>query len=351
MTSRIVHVIGTGNVGEPLIGLLADFRERFGIDEVTFTKRSPLTYERAKVDSLVRRGARLCVDRDMREEFVRQGNTPAYDAEEALARATVVIDCTPASNRNKAQYLSLKGPAGFIAVGGTFFGFGTLFIHGINDAGLVAGEDRFLQIPGSNASGLASLLHLFAVDGGAPQLRVGRFVCMRRTSDFCSERGFVPSPKVLPHDLERFGTHHAREAHFLFKTLGYDLDLHSSDVLLPTQLMHTIWFSLEMDRPLEVATAVERIAGSRIAARTDKQSSTLLIAFARDHGYQGRIFSRIVIPTLALASRGNTLEGFCFVPQDSNELMSTAAATLWFLDPKGVPERLAPLAPFIFEEV
>ena len=33
---NIVHVVGTGTIGEPLIGLLADHREHFGIDEVTF---------------------------------------------------------------------------------------------------------------------------------------------------------------------------------------------------------------------------------------------------------------------------------------------------------------------------
>ena len=83
--NRIVHVLGTGNVGEPLIGLLADFRAQFGIDEVTFSKRSPLAYERAKVESLVRRGAQLCVDRDVREEFIRLGHAPTYDAQEAKA--------------------------------------------------------------------------------------------------------------------------------------------------------------------------------------------------------------------------------------------------------------------------
>jgi hypothetical protein len=33
---RIVHVVGTGTIGEPLIGLLASFRKELGIDEVTF---------------------------------------------------------------------------------------------------------------------------------------------------------------------------------------------------------------------------------------------------------------------------------------------------------------------------
>ena len=44
--SNIVHVVGTGTIGEPLIGLLADNREAFGIDEVTFHKRTPMLTER-----------------------------------------------------------------------------------------------------------------------------------------------------------------------------------------------------------------------------------------------------------------------------------------------------------------
>ena len=35
MSKRIVHVVGTGTIGEPLIGILSTFREPFGIDEVT----------------------------------------------------------------------------------------------------------------------------------------------------------------------------------------------------------------------------------------------------------------------------------------------------------------------------
>lgn len=349
--NRIVHVIGTGNIGEPLIGLLADFREQFGIDEVTFTKRSPLSYERAKVESLVRRGAQLCVDQDVREEFIRQGHSPTYDAQEALARAQVVIDCTPTANRDKASYQNMKGPAGFIAAGGTDFGFGKLHVSEINDNTLVPGEDRFIQVPSGNTHSLAYIIKLFGFDGDVIRLRSARFVCMRRCSDFSQERGFLPSPKVLPHDVEGFGTRQAREAHYVFKTLGVELDLRSSVVLLPTQQMHTIWFSLQMDRPLDPQQAIERTYGSRLAARTDKQSSTLIMAFARDHGYKGRIFSRSVIPTMALSRRNNSFDGFCFEPQDSNELLSAVSATIWFLYPNQVRQRLEALAPYMFEEV
>jgi len=355
MSSRIVHIIGTGNIGEPLIGLLADFRQQFGIDEVTFTKRSPLGYERAKVESLVRRGAQLCVDRDMQEEFIRQGHSPTYDAQDALERARVVVDCTPRANRNKPLYLDMNGPVGFIAVGGTDFGFGKLYVNEINDGSLVPGEDKFVQVPGGNSHTLAYITKLFGFDGDVSQLISARFVCMRRTSDFSQEGGFVPSPKVLPHDVERFGTHHAREAHFVFKTMGLDLDLRSSVVLIPTQQMHTHWFSLAMKRPLDAIQAAERASTSRICARTDKQSATLVLAFARDHGYRGRVFAHTVVPTATLTSRESRgvplLEGFCFEPQDSNELLSTLAAIIWFLYPNQVRQRLETLSPFMFQEV
>jgi glyceraldehyde-3-phosphate dehydrogenase (NAD(P)) len=349
--NRIVHIIGTGNVGEPLIGLLADFREAFGIDEVTFTKRSPLGYERAKVESLVRRGAQLCVYRDVREEFIRLGHLPIYDAQEAIDRAKVVIDCTPSATRNKSVYLNLKGPLGFVGAGATELGFGKLYINEINDSSLVPGDDRFIQVASGNAHSLAYIAKLFGFDGDASHLLSARFVCMRRSSDFSQERGYVPSPKILPHDVEHFGTRQAREACLVYKTMGLNLNLRSSVVQVPTQLMHTIWFSLDMDRPLGAAQALERTAGSRIVAQTDKQSSALVFAFARDHGYRGRIFSRLVVPTGGLSCHDNQIDGFCFEPQGSNELISSVAATIWFLYPNQVRQRLEALSPYMFEEV
>ena len=40
MERKIVHVIGTGTIGEPLIGLLCDYQHQLGIDEITFHKNS-----------------------------------------------------------------------------------------------------------------------------------------------------------------------------------------------------------------------------------------------------------------------------------------------------------------------
>jgi len=71
--NNIVHVVGTGTIGEPLIGLLADLKNALAIDEVTFSKRMPLLIDRSKVLSLIKRGAKLCVEKDKAEDFRKIG--------------------------------------------------------------------------------------------------------------------------------------------------------------------------------------------------------------------------------------------------------------------------------------
>src|SRR5262249_48227047 len=105
-SKKVVHVVGTGTIGEPLIGLLASMKQPLGIDEVTFHKRTPLVTDRPKVLNLMKRGARLAVDETARKGFRDMGIEPAYEHHEALRQASVVIDCTPSSVglQNKAQF-------------------------------------------------------------------------------------------------------------------------------------------------------------------------------------------------------------------------------------------------------
>jgi glyceraldehyde-3-phosphate dehydrogenase/erythrose-4-phosphate dehydrogenase len=181
---RIVHVVGTGTIGEPLIGLLADNKEHFGIDEVTFHKRTPLITERAKVNDLVDRGAVLCVDDDRRSTFEEIGHAPKYSREEAIERASVVIDCTPVGNEQKEEfYDKARGPMGFMAQGSED-GFGKKYARGVNDEALVRGEDRFLQIVSCNTHNIAVLVKSLAMDeDGTNHLEDGRFLCIRRAND------------------------------------------------------------------------------------------------------------------------------------------------------------------------
>ena len=106
MTKKIVHVVGTGTIGEPLIGLLCHFKEAFGIDEVTFHKRTPIRRERAKVEACLRRGAQLSTDPDVKADFEALGHRVSMSHADALERANVVIDCTPPVTPTKSVITS-----------------------------------------------------------------------------------------------------------------------------------------------------------------------------------------------------------------------------------------------------
>ena len=136
---NIVHVVGTGTIGEPLIGLLCDAKDDLGIDEITFYKHSPVLTDRPKVKGLVKRGANLAVGEEKINDFQDLGIDPVYNSEEAIKRASVVIDCTPKGTglMNKEKYYKkYKGKVkGFLAQGSEF-GFGKMYALGINDAAL-----------------------------------------------------------------------------------------------------------------------------------------------------------------------------------------------------------------------
>ncbi|HLT95325.1 MAG TPA: hypothetical protein VK070_00935 [Acidimicrobiia bacterium] len=351
--ARVVHVVGTGTIGEPLIGMLADHREHFGIDEVTFHKRTPLITERSKVNDLVGRGAALTVDAERRSAFEELGHSPKYESMEALERATVVIDCTPVGNQNKEKlYQGLTNPVGFMAQGSEF-GFGKMYARGINDAALVPGEDRYLQIVSCNTHNISVLIKTLGMDpDGTNHVVDGRFLCVRRANDISQDEGFVASPTVDKHKDERFGTHHARDANALFATLGYDLNLFSSAIKLNTQYMHSIHFSLTLDQEMTLDEVKDRLTSNARVAVTHKRSANQVFSFGRDHGYYGRILSQTVVAMDTLAVRnGNELVGFCFTPQDGNPLLSTVAAMLWYLDPSTVDDKLDILRRYLFREV
>ena len=350
---KIVHVVGTGTIGEPLIGLLADHRERFGIDEVTFHKRTPLVTEKAKVADLVNRGAVLAVDENRRATFEELGHAPKYETREAIERATVVIDCTPVGNEMKDEfYEEAKGPVGFMAQGSEF-GFGKMYARGINDDALVPGEDKFLHIVSCNTHNMSVLIKTLAMDrDGTNHLEDGRFLCIRRANDISQDSGFVASPTVEGHKDERFGTHHARDSHDLFSTLGYDLNLYSSALKLNTQYMHSMHFNMVLDREITLDEVRERLMENTRVAVTHKRSANQVFSFGRDHGYYGRIMSQAVVALETLAVRnGNEIVGFSFTPQDGNPLLSTVAAMLWYLNPEDMDQRIDVLRRYLFNEI
>ena len=355
MARKIVHVVGTGTIGEPLIGLLCDFKDDLGIDEVTFHKNTPLSSDKTKVVNLLKRGARLSTHQKKFEGFKNINLKPEFTTEEALDRASVVIDCTPTGyghkNKNKYYEKYSHNTLGFIAQGSEF-GFGKMYARGINDSTLIQGEDKFIQVVSCNTHNLSVITDILALKDGEDNLINGRFNLIRRANDVSQAGNFIPSPQIGAHKDPIYGTHHARDAAKLFKTLNLDLDLFSSAMKINTQYMHILYFHLTVQKKNTIEEVIEKLEKIDRIAITDKINSNEVFSFGRDYGHYGRILNQAVVARSSLSVRNeNEIIGYCFTPQDGNSLLSSLAVTEWFLYPNSYEDKIQCLKPLFFDEV
>ncbi|HEC89721.1 MAG TPA: hypothetical protein ENI44_03960 [Thermoplasmatales archaeon] len=352
---NIVHVVGTGTIGEPLIGLLCDAREELGIDEVTFYKHTPNLIDRPKIKGLMNRGANLVAANDKIKDFQELGLEPMYEAEEAIKRASVVIDCTPKGTGllNKERYYNKykNKVKGFLAQGSEF-GFGKMYAVGINDEAITK-KDKFIHIVSCNTHNIAVLIKTLAIEGSkTSHLKEGKFLCIRRANDISQVKSFVPSPEISKHGDPDMGTHHARDVYHLYKTLGLELNVFSSALKINTQYMHSIWFDIKLTNKITQDEAIQKFLDNPKVAVTNKLSANLVFSYGRDHGHYGRILNQtvIVLPSIHVLNE-NEVIGFCFTPQDGNSLLSSISATERFLYPDTYKEQLKCLGPLLFQEV
>ena len=330
--SKNVLVVGTGTIGEPLIGLLAVLKKDLDIDEVSFYKRTPLINEFAKVESLCKKGAKLVVkDEANKKLFKHLGHKVSDTFEYALKKADVVIDCTPAGNKMKEDYYSApsKKKQVFIAQGSEK-GFGIPYAYGINDKVFDKNPDcKFVQVVSCNTHNIACLINTFT---GNDNLVSGDFTCMRRANDISQNGDYIASPTVGIHKDSEFGTHHARDVYDLFKTIGKTPNIFSSALKINSQYMHMIRFNVILEGEITRQEVIESLLINPFVALTHKESSNQVFSFGRDHGFYGRTYNQTVvnIPSLYVSrSSGNTIiTGFCFTPQDGNSLLSSVVATI-----------------------
>ena len=351
---NIVHVVGTGTIGEPLIGLLCDAQDDLGIDEVTFYKHSPVLTDRPKLRGLMKRGGNLAVSESKIKDFQELGIEPMYEAEEAIKRASVVIDCTPKGTglMNKEKYYNKykNKIKGFMAQGSEF-GFGKMYAVGINDDAITP-KDKFIHIVSCNTHNMAVLINTLAIENKKSHLKEGRFLCIRRANDISQAKSFIPSPEVGIHKDAKMGTHHAVDVYHLYKTLGIELNVFSSALKLNTQYMHSIWYDLKLDKKITKDEAIQSFLDNPKVAVTYKQAANLVFSFGRDHGHYGRILDQtvVVLPTIHVLN-DNEVIGFCFTPQDGNSILSSITATERFLYPESYEEKLRVLGAFLLQEV
>lgn len=356
MERKIVHVIGTGTIGEPLIGLLCDYKEQLGIDEVTFNKNTPLKSDRSKVMDLIKRGARLAVDDERLEDFKELGMEPDLETEEAISRSSVVIDCTPSGvgHINKEKYYSKfkNSVKGFMAQGSED-GFGLKYARGINDSILKKGDNQFVQVVSCNTHNISCITNTLAInDYGPENLVEGRYVCIRRANDTSQENNFIPAPVVNSHSDDTYGSHHAKDCAELFSTLGYDLNLFSSAMKVNSQYMHVLSFALKTKEPTSLNQVKDRLIANQLVAMTTKNMTSTVYSFGRDHGHFGRILNQTVFVEDTLHVKNeHEIYGFCFTPQDGNSILSSISAAEHFLYPHSYEDKIQCLNELFFEEI
>lgn len=354
MERKIVHVVGTGTIGEPLIGILCEQKSNLGIDEITFHKHTPLTSDKPKVRNLIKKGARLSVLEDRIDDFKAIGLEPEFTMEEAIARSSVVIDCTPKgfghSNKKKFYEKYADKVKGFLAQGSEN-NFGKKYARGINDH-VITKEDQFLQIVSCNTHNLACLVNTIALSIAPDNLLSGKFVCIRRSNDISQASSFVPAPTINDHSDNTYGTHHARDAAELFKTMNLDLNLFSSALKVNSQYMHVVWFNLELKEITDKEKVLELLKQDKRVALTEHHSTNTVFSFGRDQGQYGRILNQTVVVEDSInVKNGNEVTGFCFTPQDGNSILSSIAATVKFLNPHSYQDKINSLSNFFFDRV
>ncbi len=355
MKRKIVHVVGTGTIGEPLIGLLTDYKTKLGIDEITFHKNTPLKGDRSKVFDLQRRGARLSVNPDRMQDFKDLGMDPDFETEDAIKRSSVVIDCTPKGigHKNKENYYQKFSDdvIGFMAQGSED-GFGKKYARGINDE-VFNEDDQFVQIVSCNTHNLSCITNTLALNGSElDNLVEGKFVCIRRANDISQPGGFIPSPQVGGHHSEKYGSHHAEDAAGLFNTKNLDLNLFSSAMKTNSQYMHILWFNLKVKEPITLQGVMDKLEANPLVAMTQKDMTSTVFSFGRDHGHYGRILNETVVVEQTLNVRNeHEITGFCFTPQDGNSILSSIAAAERFLFPHAYDDKIQCLSELVYSDI
>ena len=227
-----------------------------------------------------------------------------------------------------------------------------MYARGMNDDSLIVGEDKFIQVVSCNTHNLSVITDVLALRENKTNLVSGRFNLIRRANDVSQAQNFIPSPQVGKHGDDVFGTHHARDAYLLFKTMNIKLNLFSSAMKLNTQYMHIQHFHLKLKNSTTMQSIISKLEADDRIALTDKVNTNEVFSFGRDHGHFGRILNQsvVLVPSLNLRNE-NEITGFCFTPQDGNSLLSSIAITEWFLYPHSYEDKIQCLKPFFFNEV
>jgi len=376
MSYKNVLIVGLGTIGEPLAFLLLRTKEQTGLGKIMIHKNTPRSEDAPTLAELNREGAELVAysDEKTREGFKEvlsgRGFGVAYDLEEALGLADVVIDCTEEEvamellEKYYSPAFEKKKTMGFIAQGSAK-GFGKPFAYTINDEALEPGKDRFIQVVSCNTHQILCLLKTLIFNSRVTMadFEEAEFTLFRRASDVPQSRGAIWGTRLGRASGKKYhpkyGAHQPADALRVLSTIGIkDLWIHGTESVVNNPFMHTARFDFRVKTKLNTADVWDLFAANPLISRTQYTDNNMIFYKGCSRGHRSRILNQTVavIPSLEAVEWKDGLTkicGGCFTPQDGNSLLSSVAAMLWLIDPQTYKQKMLSFyrEPFLLSEI
>jgi glyceraldehyde-3-phosphate dehydrogenase (NAD(P)) len=97
---------------------------------------------------------------------------------------------------------------------------------------------------------------------------------------------------------------------------------------------------------------MDKLEANSLVAMTQKDMTSTVFSFGRDHGHYGRILNETVVVEQTLNVRNeHEITGFCFTPQDGNSILSSISAAERFLFPHAYDDKIQCLSDLVYSDI
>ena len=314
-----VLVNGIGNIGQTILGVLCDYKLTLKITEIYALKNTEITeWNKTEINFLEQKGVIICT----------KSNSDYKNLNSIIDKIDYVFDCNANSFglKNKQWYASLKNLKGCSAQGSEKE-FGVSFMTGINNKKIK--NKKFAHIVSCNTHAISSLITT-STNNKLSNFIEGDFVIVRRSEDLGNSQRLVGANVLSRHLNNIIGTHHAIDVKDLFQTKHTELNIQSSDITTPSQLMHSVRFNLKFKKAPTSDEIKGFIEKNISVSDTKKFDSNIIFELGRRYSKYGRLFSHAIINSnnLLFDARNNSIKGWAFIPQEGNTILSTIHAFL-----------------------
>ncbi len=314
-----VLVNGIGNIGQTLINILNDYKKLLKIDRIYALKNTQLfDWNREEVTLLEEKGIIICTKKE--SQYVN------FDTVKDSLHYIFDCNANTFGLKNKEWYKTLPNLLGCSAQGSEK-SFGISYMTGVNNE--VIRNQKYVHIVSCNTHAIASILKTLS-NNDFSNIVEGDFVVVRRSEDLGNHQRLVTANVVSRHMDQQIGTHHAIDVKDLFEEIDVPLDIQSSDITTPSQLMHVVRFNLKFNKAPQIHDINASIASRNTVSVTTKFDSNIVFEMGRRYSRYGRLFSHSILNNnnLLFDYTKGQIKGWAFIPQEGNTILSTLHAFL-----------------------